>query len=74
MKILEEGIFLICVKLVRSEMDDLLDAVELTLWGIVCDILIYRAVVLFRRDLDIRFWGLLQIRTDQNKSSKDQII
>ena len=54
----------------RSKINDLLDIVGLTLWGVVCDILTYQAAVLFERDQDIRFETYF--RSEQIK--KDQII
>ena len=51
---MEGKILLICAKLMHSETDDLLDAVGLTLWGL-CNILTYRAAVLFGLDQDVRF-------------------
>ena len=49
MKVLEGEILLIYMKLVHNEMNDLLDVIDLTLWGL-CDILTYQIVVLFELD------------------------
>ena len=64
-KVLEGAILLIWVKLVCSKTHDLLFAVDLTLWG--CNNLIYQTTVLFGLDQNARFWGLLQIKIDQNR-------